>query len=101
MGWRSDEREQKHIWVTAKLPVNLHACRLTLEARFGMSQTAVVDNHIYFGVKRRQVPGRTVGVVSAGYSTSRNDVDDGKWWMNSKWTDDKVDTMTLALVTLW
>ena len=97
-GWTADESEQKHTWIVGKLPVNLWSVPLEFEARYGMSDTAPVDNHSYFGVKVDKYP---VGplALSASYSTSRNDVEDAdkQWWINSKWTDDKVDRMSLGV----
>lgn len=91
----ADEREQQHVWVTAKSQVNL-LLPLTLEGRFGTSQTAVADQHIYAGVSVDELP---VGpfTLSAGYSMSQNDVDAGKWWMNRKWSNDEVNTMTFGV----
>lgn len=92
--WTGAE-DQRHTWVTAKLPVRL-LLPLTIEARYGTSETSGTDDHSYLGVSLDKYP---VGPfkVSAGYSVSQNDVDAEKWWINNKWTNDKVDTATFGL----
>ena len=70
---------------------------LQLEGRFGNSQTAAAaTSHTYIGVSVDKYP---VGplALSAGYSTSNNDVDAEKWWINDKWTADQVDTMSFGV----
>lgn len=92
--WTGAE-DQQHTWVTLGHTFNL-GLPVKLDARVGASQTAGPGNHTYVGVSVDKYP---VGpfAVSAGYSTSRNDVDAGKWWINSKWTNDDVDTATFGL----
>lgn len=90
------EDEQQHVWVVAQREFTDWVLPLKLTGRYGTSETAPASDHTFLEVMVEDYP---VGpfAFTAGYSTSRNDVDPDKWWFNEKWTTDQVNTTTLGV----